>query len=263
MKKKILTIAAAAVMTMAMSMTVFAGVTLDGTRGNWIQNDTGWWWQNEDGTWAHTGWYWLDGNEDGVAECYFFDGNGYMLSNAVSADGFAVNADGAWVDENGVVQTRSTTAQPTQNNQTVNTDIAQNSDNGGYNEYGCSNAALEMLHNTKEQNTKFGEVRVIDNVSSIAIEYANGFIVSYPGEGSGMYRTVSVNSYVRPDLDGTYLFKYYNPDLNADEAADYLRSIGFSEGINDGVFVIGTMCGVNVGYRADINWNSNGGIVLR
>ena len=50
-------------------------------------------------------WQWLDGNHDGVAECYYFDQTGYMLNNAKTPDGYQVNADGAWV-VNSAVQTK-------------------------------------------------------------------------------------------------------------------------------------------------------------
>jgi hypothetical protein len=50
-------------------------------------------------------WQWLDGNNDGIAESYYFDGNGYMLANTTTSDGYTVKADGAWT-VNGVVQTQ-------------------------------------------------------------------------------------------------------------------------------------------------------------
>lgn len=87
MKKKILTLVAAAAMTLAMSVTAFAA--------GWVQNDTGWWWDNGDGTWPANEWRWLDGNADGVAECYYFGADGYMLSNTVTPDGYYVRGDGA------------------------------------------------------------------------------------------------------------------------------------------------------------------------
>ena len=59
------------------------------------------------------GWQWLDGNGDGVAECYYFDGNGYMLSSTITPDGYQVNANGAWVS-NGTVQTQSQNQAQTQ-----------------------------------------------------------------------------------------------------------------------------------------------------
>lgn len=96
MKKKSLTTILAGILAMSMSMTSFAG---------WEQNENGKWWQNDDGSWPANSWQWLDGNKDGVAECYYFNGDGYMLANTTTPDGYAVNADGAWV-ENGAVQTK-------------------------------------------------------------------------------------------------------------------------------------------------------------
>ncbi len=72
----------------------------------WQSDQIGWWWQNDDGTWPADSWQWLDGNGDGIAECYYFDSNGYMLEDTTTPDGYTVNADGAWT-EDGVVQTHS------------------------------------------------------------------------------------------------------------------------------------------------------------
>lgn len=41
-------------------------------------------------------WKWLDGNKDGIYECYAFDSNGYIYTNTTTPDGYTVNADGAW-----------------------------------------------------------------------------------------------------------------------------------------------------------------------
>jgi len=51
-------------------------------------------------------WQWIDGNNDGIAECYYFDRAGYMLANTSTPDGYQVNASGAWV-QNGAVQTKN------------------------------------------------------------------------------------------------------------------------------------------------------------
>ena len=103
MKKKLFTAVIAGVMAMAMSMTALAA--------GWQKNDTGWWYATNDaGTqWHANGWQWIDGNGDGTAECYYFDGNGYMLAGTTTPDGYEVNADGAWVS-NGTVQTKSVAA---------------------------------------------------------------------------------------------------------------------------------------------------------
>ena len=42
-------------------------------------------------------WQWLDGNRDGVAECYYFDGRGYCMTSTTTPDGYQVDQDGAWV----------------------------------------------------------------------------------------------------------------------------------------------------------------------
>lgn len=103
MRKKILTLVAAAAMTLAMSVMAFAA--------GWVQDSTGWWYgTNADNTtWYSNGWQWIDGNGDGVAECYYFDGNGYIAANTTTPDGYQVDANGAWT-VNGVVQTQATGA---------------------------------------------------------------------------------------------------------------------------------------------------------
>ena len=98
MKKRLLVAAVAAMSTM-MSMTAFAGM------GSWQQNETGWWWQRNDGSYPAGEWKWVDGDGDGTAESYYFDGNGYLATNTTTPDGYTVNADGAWVQD-GVVQKR-------------------------------------------------------------------------------------------------------------------------------------------------------------
>lgn len=97
MKKNFVTIVCATAMSLSLSLPAFAG--------QWISNSTGWWWQNDDGSWPANSWQWLDGNKDGIAECYYFNSEGYMLANTATPDGYRVNANGAWV-ENGVVQTK-------------------------------------------------------------------------------------------------------------------------------------------------------------
>lgn len=68
-------------------------------------------WEQVDGAWKYsnngvylTGWQWLDGNGDNIAECYYLDANGVMAVNTV-VDGYTVDINGAWV-VNGVVQAK-------------------------------------------------------------------------------------------------------------------------------------------------------------
>lgn len=100
MKKKMTMLAATAIFTAAMATTAYAG---------WEQDGTAWKYKNEDGSYSASCWQWIDGNQDGAAESYYFDGNGYLLVNTTTPDGYMVNGDGAWV-ENGVVQVQQTAA---------------------------------------------------------------------------------------------------------------------------------------------------------
>lgn len=72
----------------------------------WQKDTVGWWYgTNENNTtWYNSGWQWVDGNNDGIAESYYFNSNGYIAVNTI-VDGYTVNGDGAWT-VNGVVQTK-------------------------------------------------------------------------------------------------------------------------------------------------------------
>ncbi len=92
MRKKTLTVAVAAIMAMAMSITAFAS--------GWQPTSDGRWWygtNDDNSTWYAGEWQWIDG------KCYYFYDDGYMAADT-SIDGYDVNADGAWI-ENGEVVT--------------------------------------------------------------------------------------------------------------------------------------------------------------
>ena len=96
MKRKVLAIAAV----------LFSAVmTFPAYAAGWQKDPSGWRWQREDETFVTNGWEWLDGNQDQIAECYYFDKYGYMLRNTETPDGFQVNPDGSWIVD-GVVQSR-------------------------------------------------------------------------------------------------------------------------------------------------------------
>lgn len=73
---------------------------------NWQLDGSRWIYKNNDGSLKTSGWYWLDGNNDGIAECYYFYPDGTMASDT-SIDGYQVNCDGKWV-ENEVIKTKYT-----------------------------------------------------------------------------------------------------------------------------------------------------------
>lgn len=95
MKKQVLTVFMAGILTASMSMTALAGWEQEGN--NWKYNDNG--------AYAANGWYWIDGNNDGIAESYYFDNTG-ILARDTTVEGYTVNADGAWT-VNGEIQTQN------------------------------------------------------------------------------------------------------------------------------------------------------------
>lgn len=71
--------------------------------GGWKLDHGRWYYEENNGTRKSGGWYWLDGNRDGKYECYYFDHQGWLLTETMTPDGYLVNSSGAWV-ENGIVQ---------------------------------------------------------------------------------------------------------------------------------------------------------------
>ena len=53
--------------------------------------------QFDDGTYPKGRWAWIDTDNDGMAEGFYFDSNGYVLRNTTTPDGYQVNRIGAWV----------------------------------------------------------------------------------------------------------------------------------------------------------------------
>ena len=111
MKRKGIVITLMVIMILSVSSTAFAA--------GWQKDSIGWWWQNENGSYPFHAWQWIDGNGDGVAECYYFDENGYCLLNTTTPDGYYVNMDGAWV-VNVAVQTKMVELQTAIENQEQN-----------------------------------------------------------------------------------------------------------------------------------------------
>lgn len=107
MKKKTLSLVGASLLiSMSLSLTSLAG--------QWVQDERGWRYQEYDGTviQSESGEYesyYIDGNGDGVAELYFFDENGYMMTNTevvlpafftFPETVYSVNSDGvSYLDE--------------------------------------------------------------------------------------------------------------------------------------------------------------------
>ena len=120
MKKTLRILALTGILTMACSFNAMA---------NWEQTGTQWKYKDDSTGTYMTGWQWIDGNNDGTAECYYLDSNGVMASNTV-IDGWNINFEGQWIVDN-VVQTKVVVT-GSQNNNNVNNNINKEYDNSNY-----------------------------------------------------------------------------------------------------------------------------------
>ena len=97
---------------------------LSGTaQADWVKGErkNAWWYDFGNGDYFKSSWQWIDGNQDGIAECYCFDENGWMYENTITPDGYTVNGNGAWTVSN-IVQTKPSDLIPKNNtNNSVNT----------------------------------------------------------------------------------------------------------------------------------------------
>ena len=88
--KTVAALAAAAAMTMASVMTASAA--------DWKQDTKGWRVENEDGSYLTNQWY----QSPASGLWYYMGADVYMLTNTTTPDGYFVNADGAWVENEAV-----------------------------------------------------------------------------------------------------------------------------------------------------------------
>lgn len=119
MKKIIKLFAVAALLSVSMALTAHAGA--------WKQDGHGWWWQDSDKSYPSSTWKWIDSDGDGMAECYYFDENGYLLTGTTAPDGSIVNESGAWTDE-GVVRQRASSPSASRNMNQKGLELYQEAD---------------------------------------------------------------------------------------------------------------------------------------
>lgn len=203
---------AAIVMTATLSMTALAA--------GWEKNDNGWWYGTDadNSQWYSGGWQWIDGNGDGVAECYWFGPDGYMAVSTTTPDGYTVNANGAWV-VNGVVQTQNAQSSPPQ---TQNT----------YDANGISNIAIDMVRSTRAENAvKYGETKVVYVSGEPLATYGNGFRVSYHKDTPDEMADEVSAGYKNAVAD---LFREAKGATTADKAAELLSRKGY-DAVSNGV----------------------------
>lgn len=135
----------------------------------WVADSFGWRYQPYPGAPFTTGgWKWIDANNTGVANCYYFRDNGYILANTVTPDGYFLNDKGQWV-LNGVVQTKQLSSIPAPSMQS-------SKENPNY-----QHSNLKKWITMKDGvSTDFESVKVIDGT------VWSGDIISFNRDGSNI-----------------------------------------------------------------------------
>lgn len=79
------------------------GYTMQSYAGEWWNDAGRWLYFGDDGSRARDGWMWIDGDGEGITECYYFLADGSLFlpgkGNQRTPDGYAVNDDGKWINE--------------------------------------------------------------------------------------------------------------------------------------------------------------------
>lgn len=83
----------AAVMAVFLTVPAFAGIDRE-SGGQWMHDDKGYWFKREDGSYTTSDWLQIGHLK------YYFDEDGYVLSDDITPDGWQVDYFGARIDEN-------------------------------------------------------------------------------------------------------------------------------------------------------------------
>ena len=113
-----------------------------------------WWFDFGNGDYFKSSWQWIDGNQDGIAECYCFDENGWMYENTITPDGYTVNENGAWTVNN-IVQTKTSDLIP--KNNTNNMNNGNNTASNNFTETKNNNLTETRNHEENQGNEDFNE----------------------------------------------------------------------------------------------------------
>ena len=101
-------------LTLSIPFTSYAGWEQTGTQWKYKDSSTS--------AYLTNGWHWLDGNNDGIAECYYLDSKGIMIADTI-IEGYTVNSNGTWT-VNGIVQTKTIYNPPQETKVQVNVDTS-------------------------------------------------------------------------------------------------------------------------------------------
>lgn len=203
MKKVILCI----VMIILFSESVFAThwLLIPGTDNSWCC-------MQDDGSLAKDKWAMSDTDGDGKYEYYYFNGDGIMLSNTITPDGYQLDVNGAWVVD-GIVQTK-------QIEQSKITSNVIDSTTGN---------ASSSYEKKKELKSNITDKKNVDYVDAIKIGSKNWVNVirfsgndSYIKAKSGNFNSLSFEAGIKEkNDDAEYLLTIYVNNKEAEVFDDF------------------------------------------
>lgn len=195
MKKFGVAFALTAILSGSFALTAFAG--------SWLTAKDGWWYRYDDGSYPVSQWVWLDGNNDGVYECYYFNQGGYLLTNTHTPDGYYVDANGAWVAD-GVVQTKGEKKQ-----------ITRYWIYGTYEIHGVIDGEMEVDYYSDS------------DMDYVKIEGVNSSLPYHLGEFTGTVKYKNGNQYIATNDDGGFIKFTYNGDsIDVTDNGGLSRTVG-------------------------------------
>ena len=221
--RKLIVAAAAAGMSMLFSLTPFAAGWELGTGEHAAQ----WKYVNADNS-LDKGWHVIDGNGDGIAEWYYFDEEGWLLTSTTTPDGYTVNENGAWVKDGQVVTEKTGGAKTGTEAQTAETGSqtagASQMPTGRYMMYNVvTNGVTQKLSMNVLYQSFYEFVSVKDK--SVVLLHT---VTDTYGVSTQMYVTFDKQS------DGTYQAKVHDGytllEMNPEEKWIYVGEPDYSRG---------------------------------
>lgn len=251
MKKKLMTAVLTATMALAMSINALAYVPVVGWKSEQLGDSTHWHYDKTGyGNFAVNEWLWIDGNGDGIAECYNFDSTSFMRANTVTPDGYTVNADGAWVID-GVVQTKQVGQETAQQPEPEQNNIAP------LDLFATEPVSKKNAYFHKEYRAKVGGQ--LSNVIRLS-EVADGYVEYYAG---GMYTQFVATAYAPERLNDEceYILEVYGDNDNLLYESDTLNYKTSSKTIT--VDITGQQYIKLVCHQTEASVSGNSGILFK
>lgn len=204
--------------------TVLFLLTLSSTTafaGTWKQDAQGFWWQEENKSYPVSCWKWIDSDKDGLAECYYFNEDGYLLTETTAPDGSRVNKDGAWIDS-GIIRQKAVTPSGAKQSQTEGLAL--------YQEAKGKNAALpeQDLQEVIEMGFSYSDWLEFSLSINVGLQYKNlntgdmEFLLSYSTDMDFAELLGTAGSVTTFYKDGCYY-------MDLGDGEKYKMKIGYEE----------------------------------